>query len=181
MKPTKTLYVFLNETAVGVLTQVFDGRTFMAFSESYTSDLERPVLSLSYKTIANDLKPILEDGSVGLPPFFAHLLPEGRLKRYLAQRAGVRETQEFQLLSALKNDLPGAVVLKAEDNDEALGSRASELADSEHEASKHALRFSLAGVQMKFSGDFNNEKLSIPVRGIGAETRHTKGRIRADT
>ena len=43
-----------------------------------------------------------------LPPFFSNLLPEGPLREYLAERAGVNVKREFFLLWALGRDLPGA-------------------------------------------------------------------------
>ena len=44
-----------------------------------------------------------------LPPFFSNLLPEGPLRELLIRRAGIRRLDEFALLRALGEDLPGAV------------------------------------------------------------------------
>ena len=44
-----------------------------------------------------------------LPPFFSNLLPEGYLRAYLTAKENVKLQQEFFLLMALGQDLPGAV------------------------------------------------------------------------
>ena len=162
---TRNPSVFLNEVIVGVLTQLFDGRTFLSFDESYLTSSNRPVLSLSYKNVLNDIESNAQPPVVGVPPFFSHLLPEGRLRKYLAQKAGVIETQEFRLLAALRDDLPGAVILKPDVGDANAGS--TDDTYWSQTGNDQPLRFSLAGVQMKFSGEFKNEKISIPASGIG--------------
>ncbi len=163
---SKNLSVFLNESFVGVLTQFPDGRTFLAFGENYINDSNRPILSLSYKNVLNDLQKNVQPPSMGLPPFFSNLLPEGKLRKYLAQKANVKETQEFRLLTALKDDLPGAVILKP---DIAPQPSLSETNDESEDQKPidGPLRFSLAGVQMKFSGNLRDSKIVMPARGIG--------------
>lgn len=49
---------------------------------------------------------------VRLPAFFSNLLPEGALRAYLAERAGVKESREFALLAVLGQDLPGAITVR---------------------------------------------------------------------
>src|SRR3546814_20743711 len=53
-----------------------------------------------------------------LPPFFSNLLPEGPLRSYLADRAGVHHDREFFLLWMLGKDLPGAISIKPVDGEE---------------------------------------------------------------
>ncbi|MBY0358294.1 MAG: type II toxin-antitoxin system HipA family toxin [Candidatus Obscuribacterales bacterium] len=162
----KNLSVFLNERSVGVLTQLPDGRTFLAFNRSYMEDPSRPILSLSYKNVLNDLQKNAQPPSVGLPPFFSNLLPEGKLRKYLAEKANIKETQEFRLLTALKDDLPGAVILLPDASSQ---SSSADVHDKiiDQKPSGDSLRFSLAGVQMKFSGDLRDSKIVIPAKGIG--------------
>jgi serine/threonine-protein kinase HipA len=116
--------------------------------------------------VLNDIKFDGQSVSMPLPPFFSHLLPEGKLRTYLAQRAGIKETQEFRLLTALRDDLPGAVILKP-DLIPASNTQTA-LETTVHQAiTDQPLRFSLAGFQMKFSANFEDDRLTIPARGIG--------------
>jgi serine/threonine-protein kinase HipA len=162
------LSVYLNDYYVGILTQLLDGRTVLAFDENYLKDSARPTLSLSYKNVFRNVDSVRDiiSPSGKLPPFFSNLLPEGKLKTYLARNAGVRETQEFPLLIALSDDLPGAVRLIHNDEKQKTLSKLLGAAQTE-DPTEGQLRFSLAGVQLKFSGDLVNSKIVIPARGVG--------------
>jgi serine/threonine-protein kinase HipA len=108
-----------------------------------------PTLSLSFKLQGGGLFVETRPVSVRLPSFFSNLLPEGHLRSYLAARVGVKEGREFLLLAALGDDLPGAVFVTPEDSaadDHHPGDQADEKGEQDR-----ALRFSLAGVQLKFS------------------------------
>ena len=103
-----------------------------------------------------------------MPPFFSNLLPEGHLRAYLARQAGVKPEREFFLLAVLGADLPGAVVVTPRDQagDAAYHDDADDHDDDRgHE---HALRFSLAGVQLKFSAVMEaSGGPTVPADGIG--------------
>src|SRR6202012_2501844 len=119
-----------------------------SFEQSYIDDPERPTMSLSYKGQSGGIIVPTRDVAMRLPTFFSNLLPEGHLRDYLADRAGVKPQREFFLLAALGADLPGALVVKPlEQNSVAHES------ETHHQgcASETALRFSLAGIQLKFS------------------------------
>ena len=102
-------------------------------------------------------------------PFFSNLLPEGHMRTYLAERAGVDPAREFFLLWVLGMDLPGAVTVVPADGKDWPPEANAKPGDEDsalHE--ENALRFSLAGIQLKFS--VINEAtsgLTIPVRGLG--------------
>lgn len=92
------------------------------------------------------------------------------MRRYLAERAGVKPEREFALLAALGKDLPGALRV------EALAGRPDveqqQLAGLDRAATEQtddtALRFSLAGVQLKFSAIQERPGgLTIPASGQG--------------
>lgn len=101
-----------------------------------------------------------------LPTFFANLLPEGHLRDYLAARAGVKPQREFFLLAVLGADLPGALVVEPLEGNEA--AHRGEDQHEEHRAGETALRFSLAGVQLKFSAVMETTGgLTIPAGGMG--------------
>lgn len=163
---SNNLSVYLNDALVGVLTQLLDGRIYLAFDEKYKSNQERLTLSLSYKAALSEIGPTVPPPAMNLPPFFSHLLPEGRLRQYLAREWGFKETQEFKLLRALGEDLPGAVILKAEGDYQSGADLDAKSAIGSHQ-SESLLRFSLAGVQLKFSGNKEGDKLVIPACGVG--------------
>jgi len=77
--------------------------------------------------------------------------------------------REFHLLQALGTDLPGAITICPDDNKETQASGAEQAGNSvEHSESPTSLRFSLAGVQLKFSAIAKTRGgLSIPARGVG--------------
>jgi serine/threonine-protein kinase HipA len=101
--------------------------------------------------------------------FFSNLLPEGHMRTYLAERARVNPAREFFLLWALGRDLPGAIVVKPADGDD-WPAEANEDFDPEPDQQirdEMALRFSLAGVQIKFSAvNETTGGLTIPAQGI---------------
>ncbi|PKN47501.1 MAG: hypothetical protein CVU59_02605, partial [Deltaproteobacteria bacterium HGW-Deltaproteobacteria-17] len=123
-----------------------------AFDEGYLEDSERPTLSLSFKGSGGSLVTHLRPYVARVPPFFANLLPEGPLRRYLAEHVGVKPEREFFLLAALGGDLPGAVVVTPfGDTDEGAAPATAAPDSAAKDAADPVLRFSLAGVQLKFS------------------------------
>jgi len=169
MTDVSVLYVHLHGKPIGTLTHIQGDRTLFSFPEAYVADQNRPTLSLSFK---NDLGGIITDHTatrVRVPPFFSNLLPEGHLRDYLAGRAGVNPAREFFLLWALGNDLPGAVTIKRAEDKTWPPSTDAKFSEKNH-IHKNALRFSLAGIQLKFSALFNakaNRGLTIPAEGVG--------------
>ncbi len=119
-----------------------------------------------------------------LPKWFSNLLPEQRLRDFIAEEHGINPRNEFRLLLALGADLPGAVeVTPLIDPEEALNSTvekgvsaamSSRTADGREDQSKgedrHLLRFSLAGVQLKLSMVWSSNTLMLP--GIGELGEH---------
>jgi serine/threonine-protein kinase HipA len=105
--PVSILEVQLYGRTIGTLTNLGGDRTIFAFTEDYIADDDRQVLSLSFKDAFGNLVTDLPATQRRLLPFFANLLPEGHLRDYLAQRAGVNPAREFFLLWALGQDLPG--------------------------------------------------------------------------
>lgn len=169
MAAVSTLTVRLYDETIGTLTHVGGDRSLFAFNEAYTADPNRATLSLSFKDTLGQLLTEFKPYRVKLMPFFSNLLPEGHLRRYLADGARVHPEREFFLLWALGRDLPGAITVTAEDHHEWPEQSHSELEDeAATTAIGHTWRFSLAGVQLKFSAVINARGgLTIPARGIG--------------
>ena len=169
MADVSILEVLLYGEPIGTLTRVAGDRNLFAFNEAYIERAARPVLSLAFKDRFGELITDHRTTQTRLIPFFSNLLPEGRLRDYLAERAGVNHEREFFLLWALGRDLPGAVTVRAADG-EAWPPGADEALDDEKQAAREApaMRFSLAGVQLKFSAVIHaTGGLSIPASGVG--------------
>ena len=167
MADVHVLDVLLHGTPIGTLTHVPGDRTLFAFAEDYVANAHRSVLGLSFKDRLGELITEFRPTQTRLLPFFSNLLPEGRMRTYLASRAGVSEVREFFLLWALGSDLPGAVtVVPAEGGAWPLD--VDDRDEPDRPGHANALRFSLAGVQLKFSAiEEERGGLTIPVRGVG--------------
>ena len=89
------------------------------------------------------------------------------MRTYLAALAGVKPGREFFLLWALGLDLPGAVTVRPGD-DEAWPPGVVDDVGGDTSRGESALRFSLAGVQLKFSAVLaSGGGLTIPANGVG--------------
>jgi serine/threonine-protein kinase HipA len=164
----RSLAVLLHGRRAGVLNRLAGDQQLFAFDPEYADDAARPTLSLSFKGRSGALITAARPVMRRLPPFFSNLLPEGRLRSYLAERAGVNPENEFFVLAALGADLPGALTVEPLDatgvefDEPVVAPTAAPAADQGH------LRFSLAGVQLKFSAVTHPAGgLTIPARGVG--------------
>jgi serine/threonine-protein kinase HipA len=170
LESTKALAVELHGRRIGVISRLAGDRQLFAFEESYVTDRSRPTLSLSFKAQGGELITTPRTYVARVPPFFANLLPEGHLRAYLAAHAGVKPEREFFLLAALGADLPGGLIVTPLDRDhEAPPTPETNSQDvGEGEATAPLLRFSLAGVQLKFSAILEAAGgLTIPAGGLG--------------
>lgn len=170
MADFSTLIVRLHNEVIGTLTHVGGERSLFAFTDAYINNPDRATLSLSVKDTFGQLLADFQPYRIKLMPFFSNLLPEGHLRTYLADTARVHPEREFFLLWALGRDLPGAITVTAE-NDQARPESSNRRLENDSAvttAVEHALRFSLAGVQLKFSAIISAQGgLTIPARGVG--------------
>ncbi|HZZ31946.1 MAG TPA: HipA domain-containing protein [Phenylobacterium sp.] len=165
-----SLEIRLAERRVGELTGLGNDRTIFVFDDAYVEDPARPTLSLSFKSATGELLRDQKPTRIQLLPFFSNLLPEGQLRDYLAERAGVKAVREFHLLAALGDDLPGAVTAHTPDGSELSNGGTAPAPRFRIPTTDHAMRFSLAGVQLKFSAVTNADGgLTIPVHGDGGD------------
>ena len=161
-----TLEVLLYGEPIGTLTLVPGDRSLFAFNEDYINDSNRPVLGLNFKDAYQQLITKFRPYGPKVMPFFSNLLPEGPMRNYLAERAEVNPEREFFLLWALGSDLPGAITIRSADGEE-LPPSANDDTNHTHR-DENALRFSLAGIQLKFSAIYEAKGgLTIPARGVG--------------
>lgn len=160
------LEVRLNQVRVGTLTNLPYDRNLFVFDDAYIQNANRPVLSLSDYDAQGNIIAVPKEVQTKVPPFLSNLLPEGRLREYVSERGGVKQVREFFLLWLLGTDLPGAVVVEDAEG-RSLPPRDATKQDTQ-ESRQELLRFSLAGVQLKFSavGSPGNQ-LTIPTEGRG--------------
>jgi serine/threonine-protein kinase HipA len=115
------LEVWLHGRHAGWLCEAGRTTRFLA-TEHYLADARRATLSLSMtvpgaeqvtqETLKNHFDPAVYRERGELPPFFAGLLPEGSLRRRLAAtRKSERDMDDFGILAAAGEDLPGAVTV----------------------------------------------------------------------
>ncbi len=163
------LAVTLHGRQIGIINRLAGDRHLFSFEQEYVDDPNRPTMSLSFKGQSGGLVTAVRPVGRRVPPFFSNLLPEGHLRTYLAEQAGVKPEREFFLLAVLGADLPGAVTITPLTAD---GHPVEPQKDDEkgQDARRDdgVLRFSLAGVQLKFSAVMEaSGGLTIPAHGIG--------------
>lgn len=178
------LDVFLQGRHIGWLCEAGRVTRFIAIDD-YVADARRPTLSMSMtvpgedeltrKTLTNYFDQAVYRERGELPPFFAGLLPEGALRRRLAAtRKDPRDMDDFGVLAAAGEDLPGAVQVKPADLDNLTatarafgvtgGTDNLEIGVPEQAAEGAA---SLSGVQDKLalSSAQNGQRYCMPVKG----------------
>jgi serine/threonine-protein kinase HipA len=158
-----TLGVWLDKTRVGSLTNLGGDYNLFAFDDDYRADPNRPVLSQGLISSNGDPLHIVPRSHTAAPPFFSNALPEpdSLLRELIARQHDIKRAPDFGFLCALGEDLPGAVRVRPES--------AAQTPDVSDEAANAAggapLKFSLAGVQLKFSASMHGDRLTIPTQG----------------
>jgi serine/threonine-protein kinase HipA len=169
MPDVSVLSVRLYGEEIGTITYVGAEKTLFAFNDAYVENPARPTLGLQFKDGFGELITDFRPYKIKLMPYFSNLLPEGHLRRYLADKADIHIDREFFLLWVLGQDLPGAITVVPADG-EAWPDEARNVLEGKaaREAAEDAMRFSLAGVQLKFSAvQSASGGLTIPTTGVG--------------
>lgn len=162
----KALEVRLGDVVVGTLVNLDGDRNIFTFDPAYLRRSERPVLGQFFYDAQRQLHDVTRPTRRRLPPFFANLLPEGHLRQYVADRGAVSPEREFPLIWLLGSDLPGAIVVVDPDGEPL---PPAEPASARRDDAR-PLRFSLAGVQLKFSAVLGRHNgLRIPAEGLGGD------------
>jgi serine/threonine-protein kinase HipA len=140
----QSLDILLHEEHVGTLVRTPGDYHAFSLTQGYRDLQHPPTLSLSLRKadggLRRDPRPIRGQ----LPPFFANLLPEEKLREAMEKHHAqlVRPGNDFDLLAVLGTNLPGAV--------RALPTNDVVIPINQIEPNRKT-RFSLAGVQMKLS------------------------------
>ncbi len=163
--PEEQFCVYLHDRLVGRLHRR-DNVTRFVFDENYWNDPNRAVLGLRFE----EDRHAPHRSNMRLPPWFSNLLPEGRLREWIAQSRQTSIDREMELLAQVGHDLPGAVrVLAADQLVPVEVDDGSDLNGGQGKATDSLWSFSLAGVGLKFSLLARGDRLTIPARGEGGD------------
>lgn len=151
------LRLSLHDRLVGYLAGFQDGRNVLTFADQFSADPNRPTFTLTtHPQFPGSSRRLTQSWArrQRLDPVLSNLLPEGALRELLAQALKVHVDNEFQLLTHLGIDLPGALVVEPMNPVDVPPSVLAAHGDAEaiaFDKEKRENKFSLAGVQMKFS------------------------------
>ncbi|QDL54791.1 type II toxin-antitoxin system HipA family toxin [Rhodoferax aquaticus] len=167
------LEVWLFANRVGTLA-LADGRLSFCYASSWLAQADALALSVSLPLQATPF----DDRTTR--PFFAGLLPEGRMRQLIAQQFQVSSQNDFALLDHIGGDCAGAVTFLApgqalpipprnEDvqwlSDDEVLTILDELPRRPMLAGKDGLRLSLAGAQDKLPVVFDGARIGLPRNG----------------
>ena len=167
------LEVWLFTDRVGTLALV-DGRLNFCYASGWLSQPNALALSISLPLQAEPF----DDHKTR--PFFAGLLPEGQMRRLIAQQFQISNQNDFALLDHIGGECAGAVTfldpgqaLPAQTNgsdiqwltDEEVAALLDELPHRPMLAGFDGLRLSLAGAQSKLPVIFDGARIGLPRNG----------------
>lgn len=164
------LDVILHGRQVGTLVEEPSTHVIsLILDESYLADPVRPVLGQQFED-RREHRVFRQASRPGrLPAFFANLLPEGALGAIVAAQQPTAD--DASKLAVVGEDLPGAVIVRpaGAQPKAAHGDRIfDEPPVSSPAMGPEALRFSLAGVQLKFSAVREpGDRFTLPFHGRG--------------
>lgn len=173
------LELSLHQQLVGYLAGFSDGKNVLLFADSFQANERRPTLGLITSPVFPNSKKLLAQDWVTrqrLHPVLSNLLPEGALRELLTQGLKIHVDNEFQLFAALGHDLPGGLIARQLTSDQTPDqvqrhlnlSHISQIEDSEILSGNN--KFSLAGVQMKFSMKEQDGRFTLTQIGSLDET-----------
>jgi serine/threonine-protein kinase HipA len=150
--------VRLHGRSIGAIHHKGDVTRF-EFEAGYWDREDRAVLGLWFEDHPRESP----RSSMTLPSWFSNLLPEGRMRDWIALDRGVSVQREMELLLRVGADLPGAVEVI---EDGAAPSPGGDFGQPDMRAERRKTtapwKFSLAGVGMKFSMLQTGERLTLP-------------------
>jgi serine/threonine-protein kinase HipA len=163
------LEVFLGERFVGRIVRE-EATSIVSFlvDEAYAEDFERPVLGQQFEE-RRHFRVFRQSAHPGLlPAFFANLLPEGALEEMIKAQLATADTSA--MLEFLGQDLPGAVSIRRGRSEASAPAEARAFDEPRAGGASgvQGLRFSLAGMQLKFSAVRSEDsRFTLPFSGMG--------------
>ena len=155
------LQLSIHGVLIGYLAGFKNGRNVLSIADSFKNDPDRPTFSLiTHPAFPNVAKLMAAPWARNqrLHPVLSNLLPEGSLRELIAQGLKVHVDNEFHIFSYLGEDLPGAIeAMPMEPEDvpvlllESVLSTHGKAKAVKFDKVTQENKFSLAGVQMKFS------------------------------
>lgn len=171
MEKLRLLELTLHGNLVGYLAGFQNGRNVLLFDDSFRNDTNRSTLSVITRPDFPKSDQLLAQDWIKnhkLHPVLSNLLPEGSLRELIAQGLKAHVDHEFKLLSALGHDLPGALIARPISADQVPTSIKQRLRLSSNQPFEIANeelvqhdKFSLAGVQIKFSMRENSGRFTL--------------------
>lgn len=169
------LQLTIHGVLIGYLAGFQNGRNVLSIADTFKNNPARPTFSLiTHPTFPNTARLMSEPWARNqrLHPVLSNLLPEGSLRELIAQVLKVHVDNEFQILSYLGKDLPGAIEATPMEPQEVPGYLLDSVLnthgkvkavkfDTEALRNKGKDKFSLAGVQMKFSMKENDGRYNL--------------------
>lgn len=161
------LKLTLHGRLVGYLAGFHNGRNVLSFADEFKEDASRPTFSLiTYPSFPRSQKIMAEPWARNqrLHPTLSNLLPEGSLRELIAQGLKVHVDNEFHIFSYLGEDLPGALVaepMEPKDVPNSVLTTHGKAKAVKFDKITRENKFSLAGVQMKFSMKENDGRYNL--------------------
>jgi len=164
----RSLEVRLGKVRVGSLQQEANERVSFRFVDAYRQLPQRPVLGQWFE---DDLQRVRIHRSQKLLPWFENLLPEGDLRTLICRQHSLALDDDLGLLAAVGLDLPGAVIVGPDSLPIVFEAEPQVEPDitSEEGHVESALRFALAGVQLKLSMSCHEDRWTLPMNGMGGD------------
>lgn len=164
----RVLELRLHGVLIGHLTGFSNGRNVLNIADSFRQNPERPTFSLTTHAKFPRAEHAMSQPwarNQRLHPILSNLLPEGALRELIARRLTTHVDNEFDLISYLGSDLPGAIEATPLLPDEVPGyivkSHGGEIVVAPTRSIEDN-KFSLAGVQMKFSMKETDGRYNLP-------------------
>jgi len=151
------LKLTLHDQLVGYLAGFQNGHNFLSFADEFINDSSRPTFSLiTHPNFPNSKKLMSKPWARNqkLHPILSNLLPEGALRELIAQGLKTHIDNEFQILSYLGQDLPGALMVTPMEPKyvpKSILTTYGKAKAVKFKGNDQENKFSLAGIQMKFS------------------------------
>lgn len=160
--PVNVIKLTLHDELIGYVAGFQNGKNALIFADTFSSNPHRSTFSLITHPDFPHANKLMSEPWVQnqrLHPILSNLLPEGALRELITQGLKVHIDNEFHIFTYLGEDLPGAIIatpLEPQDVPDTVLSAISEGSKQQAkivniEKIERENKFSLAGVQMKFS------------------------------
>lgn len=171
----------LHGELLGYLVGYLNGRNVLIFTDEFSNNVHRSTFSLiTHPAFPHSNKLMSEPWARNqrLHPTLSNLLPEGSLRELIAQGLKVHIDNEFHIFSYLGEDLPGGIIATPLDPEDVpdhvmplisggrfSGDHSRDAKVVKFEKLERENKFSLAGVQMKFSMKEKNGRYNLSKSG----------------